>query len=104
MPTGGTGSKCVAHFILATTTYLGRRSGTRAIEERFHRNFRPQNTTVPIPKRTLQLEIEVAPSWRNRIVNTNGTFDLPYSFVILIRGLRIREDLTHTRLSFTFSA
>lgn len=84
MSAGGTGSECVAHLALATTAHLGRRIGAHVVEEWIHRDFRPQNATASIPKRTLQREIEIAPSWRNRIVNTNGTFDLPHSFVILL--------------------
>lgn len=104
MSARGTGSEYVTRSALATTAHFGWRTGTCTAEEWLHRNFRPQNRTVSTLKRTLEREIEIASPWRNRVVNTDGTFDLPHSFVIPVRELRICEVITHTCLPFAFSS
>jgi len=99
----GTGRECVAHFALAVTRHHGWRPGTHTTTERVHRDFRPQNTTVSISERVLSVEIEIAPPWRNFIVDANYTIDLPHSFVVLVRELRICEVLPFPCLPFTFT-
>ena len=104
MPGRGTGRECVARFAFAVTGHPGWRPSTHTTAERVHRNLRPQNATVFISKRVLQVKIEIAPPWRDRIVDANRTIDLPHSFVVLVRELRICEVFTFPRLPLTFAS
>jgi len=84
MSAGGTGGGCGAHFALAVTAPPGWRSGTHTVKEWVHRHFRQQNTTSSVSERTLEVEIEIASPWGNRIIDTNCALNLPHSFVIIV--------------------
>jgi len=104
MPGRGAGRGCAARFALAVVGHPGWRSDTLTTAERVHRDFRPQNTTVSVSERAICVEIEIARSWRNRIVNANSTIDLPHSFVVLVRELRICKVLAFPYLPLTFTS
>jgi hypothetical protein len=76
----------------------------RTVTEWVHRHFRQQNSTAFVSKRALRVKIEIAPPRWNCIVDTNCTFDLSHSFVILVRELRIREVLTYPWFSLPFTS
>lgn len=100
----GTSRESVARFTLAVAGHLGWRPGTHTTTKRVHRDIRPQNTTVSVPERVLQIKIKIAPPRRNCIVVANRAIDLPHSFVVLVRELRICEILAFPRLSVTFTS